>query len=153
MEGQVDLVLLLVAFFGDRHFRLVESIFFQHSLDAGQSAVEFLPRVEFAELQAGGACQLVRGGIGGNAFNASACPRKNWRARQKAQADAGGFGAIRFGLNIGEPSGGKKSLHRVVQCFARERFADLERRGREQRSGLFRRNARQLDSDRSVKPR
>jgi len=36
------------------------------------------------------------------------------------------------GLNIGEPSGGKKSLHCVVQCFARERFADLERCGREQ---------------------
>ena len=50
MEGHVDLVLLLVALFGDRHSRLVESIFFQNSLDARQSVVDFLPRVEFAEL-------------------------------------------------------------------------------------------------------
>ena len=65
--------------------------------------------------------------------------------RQKAQPDAGGVGAIRFGLNIGEASGGKKSLHRVVQRIARERFADLERRGRQQRRRFFGRNARQLD--------
>ncbi len=144
MEGQVDLVLLLVALFGDRHFRLVESIFFHHSLDAGQSAIEFLRRVEFAELQAGGAGQLVRGRIGGDAFDRHHAHEKIGD-RQKAQPDAGGFGAIRFGLNIGEPSGGKKSLHRVVQRVARERFADLERRGRQQRSRFFRRNARQLD--------
>src|ERR1700687_820051 len=39
MEGHVDLVLLLVALFRDRHFRLVESVFFHHSLDASHSAV------------------------------------------------------------------------------------------------------------------
>jgi hypothetical protein len=100
--------------------------------------------VKFAELQAAGACQLVGGRIGGDAFGSSPCPQKIG-SRQKAQPDAGGVGAIRFGLNIGEAAGGKKSLHRIVQRIARERFPDLERRGRQQRSRFFRRNAGQLD--------
>src|SRR4030088_3384234 len=39
LEGHVDRVLLQVPVFGDRHFRSVEPIFFQHSLDTRQSAV------------------------------------------------------------------------------------------------------------------
>src|ERR1700737_2847807 len=50
MEGHVDLVLRLIAIFGDRHSRLVESIFFHYALNARQSAVDFLARVKFAEL-------------------------------------------------------------------------------------------------------
>ena len=71
------------------------------------------------------------GWIGGDAFDQHHAHEKIGN-RQKAQPDAGGFGAIRFGLNIGEPSGGIKRLHRVVQCVTGERFADLERRGRQQ---------------------
>ena len=144
MEGQVELVLLLVALFGDGHFRPVESVFFHYSLDACPSVVEFFWGVEFAKLQAGGAGQLVGGRIVRNAFDRQHAHKKIGD-RQKAQPDAGSVGAIRFGLNVGEAPGGKKSLHRVMQRFARERFADLERCGREQRSRFFRRNPRQLD--------
>ncbi len=144
MEGHVDLVLLLVALLGDRHFRLVESIFFHHPLDAGQSAVEFLLRVEFAELQAGGADQLVGGRIRWRRPRSSPCPRRNWRPSESAA------GRRWFRCDPPRPEyrrtvRSKKSLHRVVQRVARKRFADLERSGRQQRRRFFRRNTRQLD--------
>src|SRR5260370_12183139 len=63
MEGHVDLVLLLVALFGDAHSRLVESIVFHHSLYACQSTVTILPSVEFAELQQGLSSQLITGRV------------------------------------------------------------------------------------------
>ena len=137
MEGQVDLVLRFVALFGDGRFGLVKSIIFHHSLDARESAVEFLLRVKFAELQAGRAGQLVGGRIGGHTFDRHHADKVIGDG-QKAQAHAGGGGAVRFGLNVGEASGGKKGLHGVVQVFARESCADFERRRRQQRSNVFR---------------
>ena len=145
MEGQVDLVLLLVTLLGIGHRRLVESIFLHHSLDACLGPVEFFPRVEFTELQTGRADQLVGGRVAGNAFHGDHAHEKIGD-RQKAQANAGSVGAIGFGLNIGEAPGGKKGLHGIVQVFASENFANPERRGGEQRSRFLRRNSRQLDS-------
>jgi hypothetical protein len=117
MQRQVDLVLLLVALFGDRNLRLVEAVLLHYPFDAGQTAVEFFVAVEFSQLQAGGARELVRGGIVRNALDGQHAYEIIGN-REKLQTDAGGFGAVGFGLNIGETSGGKKGLHGVVQTVA-----------------------------------
>jgi len=143
VKRHVHLVLRIVALLRGRHLRLVESILLHDSFDAGECAVDFLVGVELSQLQAGRAGQLVHGGIVGNAFDGNHAHKKISH-RQKAQPDAGRFRAIRFGLNIGEASGGEKSLHGVVERLARERFADLERSGCQQRGRFVRGNARQF---------
>ena len=122
----------------------MKSVFFHYSLDAGESTVEFLLGVEFSKLQAGSARELSRRRIVGDAFNRHYAHEKIGDG-QKTQPDAGGVGAIGLRLNVCESSGGKEGLHRVVQGFTRERFADPERRGRQQRCLFFPRNPRQFD--------
>src|SRR5271155_5425661 len=109
MKGEVDLVLLFVALFGDRNLRLVEAVLFHDSFDALQTAVEFFVAVEFSQLQTGGAGELVRRWIVGNALNGYHA-YEIIAHREKTQTDARGFGAVGFGLNVGETSGGKKGL-------------------------------------------
>src|ERR1700691_300692 len=144
MESYVDLMLLLVALLGLGRLRLVEAVLLHDSLDARNSAVEFLLRIELAQLQSGGAGQLILQRIVRNALDRYYAYEKISDC-QKAQTDAGGFGAICFGLNIGETSGGKKSLHGVMQIFSRQWFADLKRSGRQEHCRFFRGNARQFD--------
>ena len=124
MEGEIDLALALVTLFAVRDLRLMETVLFHDSLNARDSAVEFLGRVEFAQLQAAGASQLIRGGIGRNAFHDYHANEKIGDG-EKAHADSGSIGACGFCLYVGEASGGKKRLDGVVEIFSCQGFANF----------------------------
>lgn len=102
----------------------MESIFFHHPLDTLQRVGAFLRSIEFTELEAGGAGELVRRWIGGDSLNGDNAYEQIGDGHE-AEPDAGG-GRVGLRLNIGESAHSKKALHGVVKILAGERLADFQ---------------------------
>src|ERR1700686_2089560 len=121
----------------------MESVFFHHSLDTLDRVDAFLRSIEFAELEAGGAGELVRGGIGADSLNGDGTHEKR-DGGHEAQPEAGG-GGIGLRLNIGESGRRKKALPGVVKILTGERLADLQAAGCKHGGDFPGRNAGEVD--------
>jgi hypothetical protein len=106
----------------------MESVFNHHPLNPFESMRELFSRVQFAELQASSARQLIGGRVEGNSLDGDDAYKKI-RRRQEAKPDAGSFGPFYFRLNIGKPARGEERLYGIVEGIAGQGIADFERCG------------------------